>query len=277
MSKEIGIIGVGLVGKVVADRLATAEYSLVGFDVVGVDHAQVGALVSAGEVFERCDIVILSLPNSTIVREVLSQVAIYPSHLVIDTSTGRPEDAVQHEEILSAAGGSYVEATIGGSSDLLAKGKAPVFLGGESCVLDYAGAVLTALAPKHVHVGPVGMASRVKLMFNLVLGLNRAVLAEALAFGESQGIAPADALKVLRESPAYSGVMDTKGERMVTREYDPPQARLSQHLKDVRLMLESGVNLPLSKTHRAILESAEELGFGDSDTSAVREAYPSGS
>lgn len=273
MNKEIGIIGVGLVGTVVADRLAAVGCSLCGFDVAGVDHPQVEALTSASAVFERCEIIILSLPNSTIVREVLAQVEIGRSHVVVDTTTGKPEDAIDQAGVLTEAGGCYLEATIAGSSDLLSKGKAPVFLGGESTALSRAAFVLSALAPDRFHVGAVGMASRFKLMFNLVLGLNRAVLAEALAFGESQGIAAADALEVLRNSPAFSAVMETKGGRMVTREYDPPQARLSQHLKDVRIMLESGAKLPLSEAHRSLLESAEALGFGDSDTSAVREAY----
>ena len=60
---------------------------------------------------------------------------------------------------------------------------------------------------------------------------------------------------------------------MVNRNYEPPQARLSQHLKDVRLILESKADTPLSETHRVLLERAESLGFGDLDTSAVFEAY----
>jgi 3-hydroxyisobutyrate dehydrogenase-like beta-hydroxyacid dehydrogenase len=52
-----------------------------------------------------------------------------------------------------------------------------------------------------------------------------------------------------------------------------PQAKLSQHLKDVRLMLStSSIPLPLSETHRQLLEKAESLGFGDADNSAVIKA-----
>jgi 3-hydroxyisobutyrate dehydrogenase-like beta-hydroxyacid dehydrogenase len=69
--------------------------------------------------------------------------------------------------------------------------------------------------------------------------------------------------------------MDTKGPKMLSRDYTP-QARLSQHLKDVRLMLASaegsGLALPLTETHRQILERAEELGWGDADNSALIEA-----
>ena len=78
-----------------------------------------------------------------------------------------------------------------------------------------------------------------KLVTNLVLGLNRAALAEGLAFAESLGLDPALSLGVMRGSAAYSRIMDTKGERMIHRDF-APEARLSQHLKDVRLIVDIG-------------------------------------
>jgi 3-hydroxyisobutyrate dehydrogenase-like beta-hydroxyacid dehydrogenase len=114
-----------------------------------------------------------------------------------------------------------------------------------------------------------------KLVSNLVLGLNRAALAEGLAFAEALGLAAAAALRVLRASAAYSRIMDAKGEKMVSGDFSP-QARLSQHLKDVRLIraagAERGMDLPLSAAHEAILERAEALGLGDLDNSALIEA-----
>jgi 3-hydroxyisobutyrate dehydrogenase-like beta-hydroxyacid dehydrogenase len=71
---------------------------------------------------------------------------------------------------------------------------------------------------------------------------------------------------------AYSRIMDTKGEKMIHQDFEP-QAKLSQHLKDVRLMLEaSSIPLPLSETHRQLLEKAVALGFGEADNSAVIQA-----
>ena len=73
---------------------------------------------------------------------------------------------------------------------------------------------------------------------NLVLGLNRAVLAEGLAFAEALGVSPAAALEVMAGSNAYSRAMDVKGRKMVERNFTV-QAKLSQHLKDVHLMLDA--------------------------------------
>ena len=136
--------------------------------------------------------------------------------------------------------------------------------------------LLAAITSKHFHLGPVGTASRFKLVHNLVLGLHRAVLAEGLEFAESLGFDQEVTLEILKQTPAQSGVMETKGRRMVERDYGL-QARLSQHLKDVRLILaeaeRAGTNTPLSRIHKTLLEQAEELGFGDADNSAVMEAF----
>jgi 3-hydroxyisobutyrate dehydrogenase-like beta-hydroxyacid dehydrogenase len=112
-----------------------------------------------------------------------------------------------------------------------------------------------------------------KLVTNLVLGLNRAALAEGLAFAQALGLEGAATLEVMRRSMAYSRIMDTKGEKMVLRDF-APQAKLSQHLKDVRLMMEAAeLTLPLTWAHRALLEKAVALGYGELDNSAVICAY----
>ena len=111
-----------------------------------------------------------------------------------------------------------------------------------------------------------------KLVVNLVLGLNRAVLAEGLALAQSCGIDPAAALEVLKTTPAYSQAMDTKGPQMVRGDF-APVARLAQHLKDVRLIRElaqrHAARIPLSDLHEELLNRAVELGLGEADNSAI--------
>ena len=115
-----------------------------------------------------------------------------------------------------------------------------------------------------------------KLVVNLVLGLNRAVLAEGLALASRAGLDLPTVLDVLRSGAAYSRIMDSKGQKMLQRDFQP-QARLVQHLKDVRLILAEGqrvgARLPLSEIHRQLLQQVVDLGGGDEDNSAVLRAY----
>ena len=130
----------------------------------------------------------------------------------------------------------------------------------------------TVLPPRPFIVGSWGNAAKMKLVTNLVLGLNRAVLAEGLVFAEATGLSREAALQVLLNSPAYSRTMDAKGPKMVQGEFTP-QARLAQHIKDVRLMLEEaargGASLPISSVHLELLEQAEAAGLGELDNSAI--------
>ena len=132
------------------------------------------------------------------------------------------------------------------------------------------------LRERTFYAGPWGSGSRMKLISNLVLGLNRAALAEGLVFARAIGVDPEAALEVLMGTMAYSRIMDTKGRKMVDGDFCI-QARLSQHLKDIRLILDAaaaaGQPLPLTETHRRLLEAAEAAGFGDADNSAIIRAF----
>jgi 3-hydroxyisobutyrate dehydrogenase len=115
-----------------------------------------------------------------------------------------------------------------------------------------------------------------KLVVNLVLGLNRAVLAEGLTLARHLELDLPQTLAVLKAGAAYSTVMDAKGAKMLSGDF-APQARLSQHAKDVRLILaaagQSGVDLPLSQVHRELLERALAAGLGELDNSAIFRAF----
>ncbi len=114
-----------------------------------------------------------------------------------------------------------------------------------------------------------------KLVTNLVLGLNRAALAEGLVYAKAIGLEADAALTALMQSMAYSRIMETKGQKMVQGDFQT-QARLSQHLKDIRLILaDAGMELPLSETHCRLLEIAERAGYGGEDNSAIIKAYDS--
>ena len=149
-------------------------------------------------------------------------------------------------------------------------------VGGDAEAFAACSDLLAKLGCESFHTGPSGSGAKMKLVTNLVLGLNRAALAEGLALGEVIGLDPELTLRVMRRSPAYSRAMDVKGKKMIHSEFSP-DARLSQHLKDVRLILDearrAGVASPLSEAHRTMLEAAVDAGYGEADNSAIFMAY----
>jgi len=279
---DVGLIGIGLVGSALAERFLKGGLSVVGFDCRSECHAGLvklggAAADSARAVIKESSVVILSLPDSDAAAEVVGEIGSdLAGRTVIDTTTGDPDRTAALGARLKADGVDYVDATIAGSSRQVRDGAVIVMAGGEREVILRCKKLFRLFASQWFHVGPWGTGSRMKLVVNLVLGLNRAVLAEGLSFARASGIEPKAALEILQAGPAYSRVMDTKGQKMISGDF-ALEARLSQHHKDVRLILETGtragIELPLSRVHEQLLAVAEGLGLGDADNSAIIRAF----
>ncbi len=260
-----GIIGMGLMGGALMKMTGASR----GWDL---EAARCVNAATAAEVFADCDVVFLCLPNSDIVRSTLQAASLRAGQIIIDTSTGDPAEMAALGTELDAKGVHYLDATVSGSSAQLLKREVLVMVGGDAATFEQCRDLLLTFGREVVHVGPCGSGAKMKLVTNLVLGLNRAALAEGLAFAQQLDLDWTQTLDVMRRSMAYSRIMDTKGEKMITQDFTP-QAKLSQHLKDVRLMLAaSAIPLPLSEAHRELLEKAVALGFGEADNSAVIKA-----
>ena len=122
-------------------------------------------------------------------------------------------------------------------------------MGGERSAYEACLDLIRAIADRHYHLGAPGAGSRAKLASNLILGLNRLVLAEGLVFAERLGLDLPGFLAMVKTTPAYSCAMDVKGEKMLRGDFTP-QSKAAQHHKDLRIILESaakaGQELPLA-------------------------------
>jgi len=281
--ETIGIVGLGLLGGALAERLIGAGRNAVGYDSdptrLEAFREMGGCVVeSPAAVAELCDRVLLSLPTTDVVETVIAdmEARLRPGAIIIDTTTGEPERTTALGERLAQRGVRYLDATVSGSSAQAREGNVVVMAGGDRGAFDACEDIFRCFATRWFHVGPRGSGARMKLVTNLVLGLNRAVLAEGLALAIRAGLDPALTLEILKAGSAYSRAMDHKGEKMIRRDF-APQARLSQHLKDVRLILSmgerAGASLPLSALHKELLERLESTGLGDPDNSAIIKAF----
>lgn len=283
MAETIGLIGIGLLGTALGERLLAHGFNVIGFDL---DPARCRALQSLGgaisrssdDVFATCRRIVFCLPTTDVVESVLRDAgaAIQSGTIILDTTTGDPARTVVLGRVLAERGVSYLDATVQGSSADVRKRDAVFMVGGDDAAVQQCDDLFGCLARQWFHIGPCGSGATMKLVVNLVLGLNRAVLAEGLALAQTCGLDPSAALKVMQSGAAWSRVMDTKGRKMIEHEFSP-QARLSQHLKDVRLILNLGQThgacLPLTAVHRQLLEDLDAAGFGDEDNSAIVRAF----
>lgn len=279
--ETIGLIGVGLVGSELADRFVRAGFAVAAYDIDPrkIDANQTLPCASPAEVTERARRIVLSLPDSKVVNDVvegrdgIAQTA-RSGDILIDTTTADPTRSEVLAKRLAERNISFLDATILGSSRQVRDADVLVMVGGDLAAYDRCVDIFNAFAHKIFHMGPAGKGAEAKLVVNLVLGLNRLVLAEGLVLGQKLGIDLGVLLDVLKSGGAYARVMDVKGEKMRCRDFEP-QARLAQHLKDVDLILDLGARtdtpLPVSALHAQLLRTGVALGLGDRDNAAVVE------
>ena len=276
----VGVIGVGLVGLALVERLRAARIRVVGWDI---DPARREALVaahgvaaaSAADVFAACDNVLLTLfdgaQTSAVIRAALP--GLKAGMRLVDCATSDPEQAVALAVRLAARGVRILDAPLSGSSQQIRDGTAVMMIGGNAEDCDALEPILNAISTRRFLLGPPGSGSRAKLATNLLLGLNRAALAESLVFAEGLGLDLHTFLNLVRVTPAYSRAVDAKGAQMIEGTFAPPQSRVQQHRKDLHLIIEaaarSGHTLPLAATHAAILDAAIAQGAGDLDNAAI--------
>lgn len=275
-SRTIGVVGLGLLGAALCDRLLDENWQVYCYNRTkdkALPLVERGAMWSDNP-FEQCDCVVVCLYNSAAVRECLTGLSdgFRSGQLVVDATTGGPDDAAQLGGWLSEAGVDYLESPIAASSDQTRRGQAIAFVGGSESTYRENQDLFESLAAAAHYVGEWGSAAKFKLVNNLILGLNRAALAEGLVLAERMGLDAGNTLAVLKQCNAYSGVMDTKGQKMIDGDF-ATQARLAQHAKDVRIILQEaskhGLVLPMSAAHLQLLEQGELLGLGDLDNSAI--------
>lgn len=281
MSERIGIVGLGLVGQALWRRLAGQGFAGLGSDVreaARAPFAQFGGrfVATAAEVAQGAERVLVSVFEDAQLLEVVRALLDAPgrvTHTIFSITTALPATLQKIAADCASAGVDLIEAPLSGSSAKIAGGEGVMFVGGDDAGVGRHTDLLAAITPHRRRIGTAGTASAAKLATNLVLGLNRAAVAEGMALAESLGIDRQLYLDLLLGSAATSRAAAEKGPMMVADSYLPPVATVTQHAKDVRLMLElgrqTGQALPMTELHRDILQRAIDRGDAELDNAAV--------
>lgn len=282
-----GVIGAGLMGTACARRMIQAGIEVVAYDVDEAKRAAIGKLGaraagSVAEITRQCATLVLCVFNTDQVEQVvegkdgvLEAMGAEPRTLIC-TSTCDPDRLAVLAARIAPRGAQFLEVPVSGTSRQVAEGDGVGLVGGDRTVMEQAAPVLDAICPRRYYLGGVGNGSRAKLAVNLILGLNRAAIAEGLVFAERLGLEREAFLDVARGSAAYSQVMDIKGPLMARREFRNPISRVDQSLKDFHLMLEQarakGQELPFASVYAQMLEDCVRNGEGEWDNAAIAEA-----
>ncbi|MFL5393467.1 MAG: NAD(P)-dependent oxidoreductase [Myxococcales bacterium] len=283
MAETIGVVGVGLLGSAVSSVLLEAGHPLVVHDLVA---EKVDALVkrgargarSAADVATNARVVFTVLPTLESVEEAIGEVlsAATKETVIVQMSTISPDLAVRMDEAARSRGAALLDAPVSGTSAMVARRDCVITVGGDRSRFDSCRIILEELAKKVFHVGARGMGSYLKLVTNLVMGLNGVVLAEGLTLARRAGLDPAQTLEILRHGAAASKILEVRGPLMVEGRFDA-MMKVDLFLKDIRLMLEAGqslhVPLPLASAMQQFYTAAYASGQAKDDLATVVRVY----
>ena len=280
--RRIGIIGVGLLGSAVAERLLKGGFEVTGYDIrpEQVEALRPRGLKAAAGLLDAAagaDAIFTILPS----LESVDQVIRGPGGLIetaphnatlIQMSTISPELTRSLGEAVAARGFGFLDSPMSGTSAMVERGDCTIFVGGDRGRVEACRPVFDAIAKKTIYIGEVGMAMLAKLATNLLVGLNTAAVAEALVLGAKGGLPPAVLLEILRESAASSKMLEVRGPLMVSHRFDA-QMKVDLFLKDFKLMLDEGlrlgVPLPLTGVTQQLTMATAAAGRGKEDLAAI--------
>ena len=282
----VGVIGMGLIGSAVTRRLIAAGIPVAGYDI---DAAKLTSLAtfpvraanSLGELAGAADRFVLAVFDTKQVEDViegpgglLEGTGNRPGAVYVSVSTCDPERIRALGDRVRSRGATLFECPLSGSSDQVARGESLGLVAGDTARIDDIQDILQAICKRHYLLGALGNGNRAKLAINLILGLNRAALAEGLVFAQRLGLNLESFLEVARSSAAHSQVMDVKGGKMISRDF-APHGKIAQSHKDFSLILAAahaaGQELPFAEVYRTLMLGCIEHGEADSDNSAIIE------
>jgi 3-hydroxyisobutyrate dehydrogenase len=279
----VGFIGLGKMGRPMSRNIVKAGFPLAVANrsqQVVRELAAEGATPAAtpAEVAGAAEIVCLCLPVPATVEEVVLGPGgvvegIRPGSIVVDFSTIGPGTCRKAAAALEEKGAGYLDAPVSGGTTGAEAGTLTVMVGGDKASYERALPVLQRVGRKIVYAGPVGAGAVVKLMNQLLVGINLAGAAEAMVLGVKAGVDPRLLYETIASATGNSSQLERCFPEMILKGNFEAMFSVDLLHKDLSLGVEVGkdnrVRLLLGALAVQVFEEAREAGFGDEDIAAV--------
>ena len=240
--KEIGFIGVGIMGKPMAKNLIDAGYKVISYDIVEDalnEIVEYGANrgTSPKNIAENSDIILTMLPNSPQVKEVVLGEngvieGVKEGQILIDMSSIDPLISQEVAKELEKKGVKMLDAPVSGGQEKAESGTLAFMVGGKKEVFEECKEILEVMGGSVTLVGDIGAGEITKLVNQVIVAINIAAVAEALIMGKKAGVDPKKIFNAIRGGLAASKCLEDKAPRMFEGNYDPG-FKIKLHVKDL--------------------------------------------
>ncbi|MDW0225157.1 MAG: NAD(P)-dependent oxidoreductase [Nitrososphaeraceae archaeon] len=284
---NIGIIGTGLMGSAIAERLIERGFTVY---VHNRTKQRSDALVRKGgirignpsELGKKCNYVIISVTDGNAVKEILfGNNGLINSNnnqlSIIDTSTVLPEDSIYCANLMKRKGYAMIQAPIMGGPDATRKGDVISIVSGDMKIMEKCRRILTNFSKKIFYAGHRdGAANYLKLGLNLNIALIAISLSESIIFIKKSKTDPTVFLDILNSTYFKTGLSEIKGPKMIRNNFEP-KFFLKNMLKDVQLLNEcakrNNASLSFSSLAEQYFRMAANRGYSELDYTAILKLF----
>ena len=223
---KAGFIGLGTLGKTIAKRLISEGVKLTVWNRTKEKAQDIGAewAENPAELISQTDIVFLCLFDSAAVAEVTrGDKGLLSGNsggkIIIDNTTNHFEPVLSFHTMFRENGAFYVEAPVLGSVVPASQGNLTVLASGERSAYDAALPFIQKIGKAIFYLGEPGLATKMKLINNLILGSFMATIAEATVFGEAVGLNREKILDIFAAGAGNSMVLNAKREKLIKEDF----------------------------------------------------------
>jgi 3-hydroxyisobutyrate dehydrogenase-like beta-hydroxyacid dehydrogenase len=285
--QTIGVIGLGIMGGMMAEALCAAGYKVVGYDPVAAARARLKkaggrALASATAVAATADVVITSLAKAKVLEDVVAKIALAKRNakqaplVVIETSTLTMADKERAQMALALAGAQTLDCPISGTAVRMLSGGWTIFASGPQSTYKRVKPVLDVFTKNVQFVGAYGNGTKMKFIANHLVAIYNVAVGETMTFARKMKLDPQQVWDLFSSSPVLgNGVFKLRGKLMVEQNYLPATMKVEVWQKDMQVIGDMAKSLdcplPLFNTCAPLYTTAMAQGLSQHDTASVCE------
>jgi 3-hydroxyisobutyrate dehydrogenase-like beta-hydroxyacid dehydrogenase len=282
MDKNVGIVGLGIMGGAIARNLIERGWRVVGFDTDPAKCAELAAAKvviadSVSQVTRDVPVIMTSLPTPAAVESVAKAIADsgQPPRIVIELSTLTLADKLRFEAILKAARHIALDCPLSGTGAQAKVRDLIVYASGDSAAIARCGQLFADFSKQSADLGVYGNGSRMKFVANHLVAIHNVASAEAMILAQRAGLDPKLVVEMVGPGAGGSRMFQLRAPMMVEGKYEPATMKVSTWKKDMAIIAEFagdvGCETPLFTLTQPVYTQAMAMGLGDQDTAAVFE------
>ena len=279
--QTVGFVGVGKIGLPIAENLIKSGFRVLGYRRSSLaEFEKLGGVAakSPAEIGAQTDIVFSCVPTTEAMNEVVNGPdglihSAKPGQIVVELGSHPVPDKQKHVATLAQKGATYIDGEVSGTPGMVAARKGVIYLAGDADACKKLEPVIKGFADMCLYLGPFGSATNVKLINNMLVAINIAAAAEAVALGVKAGVDLDLMIKAIANGSGGSTQFGIRAPWMAERRFKPIQgspALLAHYFEKIEnLAHTSGSATPLFDRAAELYQRCADMGLAEDNDVAV--------